>query len=224
MIKHIGRHNSKKIVILYRTVPNEDHMALVAYSDLLPRTMHDEIMKVLESPVGQQAENLADALFRNIGADGRNSLEALHRDGLIKKIQTNQVQVTPTTTSSVRLDELNKILAEMATGEAAVKRLGELDQSKGFADISKLRNGQPVVQPSPAVETAPINDNAEAVVTVIVKNEPRVLTTEESRKDLRSQALRIRQEAKQMIVDAQKLEEQARQLKNPNGKNAAVTS
>ena len=142
---------------------------------------------------------------------------------LIKKVQTNQVQITPTTTSSVRLDELNKILAEMATGEAAVKRLAELDQSKGFADLSKLRPGQPT--PTPVVEAAPeVAQPLDTALGIATKSVPQVLTAEDTRKDLRSQALRIRQEAKQMIVDAQKLEEQARQLKSSNGKNAAVTS
>ena len=47
MIKHVGRHNNQKIVILFRKVPGEDHMALVTYSDLLPRMYHDEVMKQL---------------------------------------------------------------------------------------------------------------------------------------------------------------------------------
>ena len=105
MLKHVAKHNDKKAVILFREVPNEGHMCLVAYSDLLPRLMHDEIMKVLESQVGQNAENLADALFRNVMADGRNTLESLHMNGLIKKVPTNQVIVTPGGKSTVRLDE-----------------------------------------------------------------------------------------------------------------------
>ena len=31
--KHVGKHNNKKIVVLWRQVPNENHMALVTYSD-----------------------------------------------------------------------------------------------------------------------------------------------------------------------------------------------
>ena len=95
MIKHVGRHGDKKIVILYRTVHGEDHMCLVAYSDLLPRTYHDAVMKTLETPAGQQAKEFADALFRNLLPDGRNMLHTLHREGLIKKVPTNQVIVTP---------------------------------------------------------------------------------------------------------------------------------
>ena len=121
MLKHVAKHNDKKAVILFREVPNEGHMCLVAYSDLLPRLMHDEIMKVLESQVGQNAENLADALFRNIMPDGQNTLQTLHVNGMIQKVPCNQVIVQANAKSSVRLDELNDILNEMAKGQEAVQ-------------------------------------------------------------------------------------------------------
>lgn len=132
MLKHIGKHNDKKIVLLWREVPGEDHMCLVSYSDLLPRIYHDAVMSVLESAAGQQAQNLSDALHRNYMPDGKNCLEALHVNGLIKKVPTNQVMVTPNNTSSVRLDELNTILNEMAKGEEATRKLADLDKQKGI--------------------------------------------------------------------------------------------
>ena len=96
MLKHVGKHNDRKVVILFREVPGEDHMALVTYGEVLPRLIHDEVMKCLESPVGQQAKEFSDALFRVTMADGRNCLEVLHKEGMIKKVPTNQVIVTPT--------------------------------------------------------------------------------------------------------------------------------
>ena len=66
-------------------------MALVAYSSRLPVMIHDEVMKTLESEIGQQAKEFADALFRTTMADGRNALTALHEEGMIKKVPTNQV-------------------------------------------------------------------------------------------------------------------------------------
>jgi hypothetical protein len=127
MLKHVVKHNSRKAALLYRQVPGEDHMCLLVYSDLLPRMIHDEIMKVLESPVGQQANDLADALFRNIMPDGKNTLHVLHTEGMIQKVPCNQVIVQANQKSSVRLDELNTILNEMAQGQEAVQRLAELD-------------------------------------------------------------------------------------------------
>lgn len=132
MLKHVGKHNDKRCVIIFRKIPELEHMALVVYSDLLPRMTHDEIMRAVESPQGQQATEIADVLFRTVMADGSNCLESLHRNGLMKKVPTNQVLVTPTATSSVRLDELNDILDEMAKGEEAMQRLQNLDSNRGY--------------------------------------------------------------------------------------------
>ena len=132
MLKHVGKHNDKRCVIVFRKIPDLEHMALVVYSDLLPRLVHDEVMRAVESPQGQAAMDISEVLFRTIMADGTNCLESLHRNGLMKKVPTNQVLLTPTTTSSVRLDELNDILDEMQKGEEAMKRLQDLDSNRGL--------------------------------------------------------------------------------------------
>ena len=51
--------------------------------------------------------------------DGQNLLGSIHGGGFFKKVQTKQVILTPNAKSSVRLDELNKILDQMAGGAAA---------------------------------------------------------------------------------------------------------
>ena len=160
MLKHIGRHGDRKVAILFREVPGEDHMCLVVYPDTLPTHIHNSIMGTLESAPGQAAPNLADVLHRNLLPDGRAQLVALHQEGMIKKVPTNQVIVTPTATSNVKLDEMNQIIREMETGDAALKRLQELDASTGFVDPAQKRKAeaefkrsqeraqqQPLVQP-----------------------------------------------------------------------------
>jgi hypothetical protein len=142
MLKHVGKHNDKRCVIVFRKIPDLEHMALVVYSDLLPRMVHDEVMRALESPPGQEAKELSDVLFRTIMADGHNCLESLHRNGLMKKVPTNQVLVTPTSNSSVRLDELNDILDEMTKGEEALKRLQEIDSNRGMTSKQAPRRAQ----------------------------------------------------------------------------------
>lgn len=138
MLKHVGKHNDKRCVIVFRKIPELEHMALVAYSDLLPRMVHDELMRAVESPQGQESVEVSDVLFRTIMADGHNLLSSLHQNGLLKKVPTNQVLVTPTTTSSVRLDELNDILDEMAKGKEAMERLQNLDSNRGL--VGKKNN------------------------------------------------------------------------------------
>jgi hypothetical protein len=57
--------------------------------------------------------------------------------------------MTPSPNTRIKLEELNKILNEMQQGEAAIKRLAELDSSSGLqdpADVARrMRGGVPSV-------------------------------------------------------------------------------
>lgn len=134
LVKHIGKHGDQKVAIVFREVPGEEHMALVVYPDKLQRAMHDSIMEVLESTKGQEAEQLADPLSRSMLPDGRVILNTLHKEGLIKKVRTQEIIVTPNPQSHVRLDELNDILNGMRDGSEAAKKMEELDANAGLVD------------------------------------------------------------------------------------------
>lgn len=142
MLKHIGRHGDRKVAIIFREIPGEEHMCLVIYPDVLPTPIHDTLMKVLESPAGQEESVFANALHRNLLPDGRVILEALHREGMLKKIPCDQVIVTPNASSSVKLDELNRIVKEMESGEEAAKRMKELDAASGIVDPQTKRRAE----------------------------------------------------------------------------------
>jgi len=202
MIKHVGKHNQKKIVLLFREVPGEDHMCLLTYSDALPRMHHDEVMKVLESASGQQAQNLSDALFRNILPDGRNSLEALHRDGFIKKVPCNQVIVTPNSKSTIRLDELNKMLNEMAKGEEAVKKLADFDANRGFTDKPKKKNSSTragdVGDPVPQTAAESVGD--------LLSDHDLAMQRVRQAETMRNDAARLLKEAEVLMTEAAELD------------------
>ena len=193
MIKHVGKHNSRKIVILYRTVPNEDHMCLITYSDAMPALIHTTVMEALESEMGQQAKEFADALFRKMLGDGRNCLNALHQEGLIKKVPTNQVIVTPTSNSSVRLDELNDILVKMEGGEEAKEKMADLDRNAGIRGTTR--------QPKDVGEPTMVNTT-----------EAGVLSDVDIAKGLVDQASQMKAEATRLLAEAKRLENEASQL------------
>ena len=193
MIKHVGKHNSRKVVILYRTVPGEDHMCLLAYSDALPRIVHDSVMETLESPIGQQAEQFSDALFRTTLADGTNTLQTMHKEGLIKKVPTSQVIVTPTTNSSVRLDELNEMLEKMKGGDEAVKKMAELENQRGMKNNNK---------PLPKETSEP----------EIVNTIANVLTDEALAEQRIEQAAKMKADAATLLAEAKRLEQEAKEL------------
>jgi hypothetical protein len=216
MIKHVGKHNGKKIVLLWRRVPNENHMALVLYSDTLPRLVHDEVMKTLESPVGQAAKELNEVLFRTVMADGRNCLEVLHREGFIKKAPTSQILITPTTKSTVRLDELNDILDEMEKGEEAVKRLSELDKEAGMAPKKKVREGREVGMPPNNKSVSRTNMDVEGTASAAAYVKGNLSEGALSDADLAQQRLdqaqQMQKQAEQLIAEAKRLTEEAQQL------------
>lgn len=213
MLKHVVKHNNRKAALLYRQVPGEDHMCLLVYSDLLPRMIHDEIMKVLESPVGQQANDLADALFRNIMPDGQNTLQVLHANGMIQKVPCNQVIVQANAKSNVRLDELNDILNEMAQGQEAVQRLAELDakvtgwtpaqQQEQNAKNAAKRKAK--MQEGREVGVPP---NAAKPIDVPVVSEG-VLSNADIAKNLLEQAERMKQQAASMLAEVTRLTDEA---------------
>jgi len=133
--KHVGVANGKKVIIVQRQLNGDDaHMAAVLYSDILPTRYHDDVMQVLESPEGQQAYEFRDILQRRMMASGDNMLQALSSENFIKRVAQNAVVVKPNSKSSIRLDELNKLLNEAGRGEAAVKRLDEMDRQLGLND------------------------------------------------------------------------------------------
>jgi hypothetical protein len=213
MLKHVVKHNNRKAALLYRQVPGEDHMCLLVYSDLLPRMIHDEIMKVLESAVGQQANDLADALFRNIMPDGKNTLHVLHSEGMIQKVPCNQVVVQANAKSNVRLDELNSILNEMAQGQEAVQRLAELDAKvTGWTPTQQNeQNAKNAAKKKARMDEGRevgVPPNAAKPVDIPTLNTG-VLTDTQLASNLLEQAERMKQQAVSMLAEVTRLTNEA---------------
>lgn len=203
MIKHIGKHGDRKVAIVFREVPGEEHMTLVIYPDVLPVAMHDSIMKIIESPQGQEAENLGDALFRSLFPDGRPMLQTLHSEGMIKKVQAKQVTVTPNATSHVNLEEMNRMIREMKLGEDAIKRMAELDSDRGMTGKVRQRDdfGREV--------GAPIGGRG---ATVAGSDAAKALDNSQLAVDLKSQAERMAREAQGLLAESARLAKEAEAL------------
>ena len=229
MLKHIGRHGDRKVAIVFREIPGNDHMCLVIYPDVLPTHIHDSIMKVIESPVGQAENSLADALHRNLLPDGRPILEALHREGMLKKVASEHIIVTPTPTSSVKLDELNRLIRELETGSEAAKRMAEIDASKGIVPPEKKRQAEAefkrqrlereqqqrqrgeILQAPP---TAALDDKALAANML---SQAKLMETEA--KGLVAEAARLKKEAEKMFPSVRASEPTAPEVKETTTKS-----
>ena len=212
-IKHIGKHGDRKVCILFRQVPGEDHMCLVIYPEVLPAHWHDSIMKVLESPVGQQAEELADALHRSMLPDGRLMLETLHSERMIKKVKTADVLITPQPNTRMRLDELNKMLNEIKQGQEAIDRMAKNDASRGLVDPFTKRAAENEFKQSLAERNAP-----QAPV------EESGLTDRDLASSMLTQAQQMEAQAKQLVAEAARMKKEAEKMfPNVSTKSARKT-
>ena len=191
-LRHIGKHGDRKVAIVFREVPGESHMCLVTYTELLNQHIHDPIIQCIESDIGQNSENLADALNRSYTKDGRPILQVLHSQGQLKKVQTSLVIMTPAPNVKIKLDELNKILDEMKQGEAAVKKLAEIDKSRGMqdpADVARRMRG---------------NQNPEPVQSSVGALDDNTIAN-----NLRQQAAKMTAEAKGLMSEAERMLKEA---------------
>jgi len=195
-LRHVGKHGDRKVAVVFREVPGEEHMCLVTYTETLNQHVHDPMMKCIESDMGQNSENLADALNRSHTKDGKPILIYLHVEGLLKKVNTAQVVMTPSPNQSIRLDELNTILDEMKKGEDAVRKLAEMDQSRGLqdpADVARRLRGD-------KMPNNPVQASGDALGDNAIAN------------NLRQQAERMSREAKGLMAEVDRLLKEAAQL------------
>jgi hypothetical protein len=195
-LRHVGKHGDRKVAIIFREVPGEPHMCLITYTETLNQHIHDPMMRCIESDIGQNSQDLADALNRSYTVDGRPILGVLHGEGLLKKVNTAQIIVTPNPQTKIKLDELNKILNEMKTGENAVKRLQEMDSSRGLqdpVDVAKRIRGE---QPSNARQQASSASQGALADNDLANN-------------FRTQAQKMEAEAKGLLAEAKRLMDEA---------------
>ena len=194
-LRHVGKHGDRKVAVVFREVPGEPHMALVVYTELLNQNIHDPLVKCIESDIGQNSENLADALNRTYTKDGAIILQKLHAEGMLKKIRTELVVMTPQPGTQIKLDELNKILDEMKQGEEAVRKLADMDASMGLqdpVDVAKRIRGDKTKQP--------VQPTGDALGDQAIAN------------NLRQQAERMQREAKGLLAEVDRLLKEAATL------------
>lgn len=118
-------------------------------------------------------------------------------EGLLKKVKSGQVIVTPNPQTKIKLDELNSILNEMKQGETAVKRLQELDSSRGLqdpVDVAKRMRGDKQVPP-------PINQAPEGILGDSSLAQQRL-----------QQAQRMAAEARGLLAESERLTAEAHQM------------
>ena len=211
MIKHVGKNNDRKVLVLYREVPGDTHMCLVIYPEVLNASWQDAIQKVVESEVGQQANQLADALHRSLLPDGRPILETLHNERMIKKVRTSDVIMTPGGSATVRLDELNKLVNEMEKGEEARKKMEEADATRGMVDPATKRAAEAAYKEEQLAKQKAAESRYQAPETFAAPQDG-VLSDRAIAANMLAQAKRMEVEATEMIAEAARMKKDAERM------------
>lgn len=188
-LKHVGRIKAtgKKVLVAFRTLPGDAYSALVVPTENMPDDMHNAIINCVESPAAQESYEFAEALDRTQFPDGSRMLPALHSQRRLIKVDTSQVEMTPTIGVSILLSELNQIIAEQRG--VAVDDLHIRPGSQDNVEVKEVASAREI----------PVVATAEPVVT-----EP-TGTPEEQAKFYRSQADKLAKEAAAMRRKAEEL-------------------
>jgi len=186
MIKHVGRliKSKRRVVVAYRVVPGDVESCLVIATESLTADEHDSLMKVVESAAGQEADDLALVLDRSSLPDGRLMLRAFHATGKLQKMPTNEVEMVPNQKTSIRLDELNSLIAQQRG--VSIEDLALQDPTK-----KSLTTDNAIVE--------------EETMQTSVPTPPAVLSDEELAASYRSQADALFKEAKNLREQAEEL-------------------
>jgi hypothetical protein len=217
-MKHVGKHGDRKVCILFRQVPGEEHMCLVIYPEVLPAHWQDSIQKALESEVAQQSEELADALHRNFLPDGRPVLQTLHQERMIKKLRTADVIVTPTQEAKIRLDELNKMLNEMKMGEDAIKKMAENDASRGMVAPEVKRKAEAEYKAKQSQQADP----AYVAPPTLKAGQDGALSDRDIAANMLAQAKAMETNARAMVAEAARMKKEAERMDPTVSAKAAV--
>jgi len=206
--RHVGKHGDRKVAVVFREVPGEAHMCLVTYTETINQHIHDPLIRCIESDIGQNSEHLADALNRTYTQDGKPILQVLHLEGQLKKVQTSQILMTPSPNQIIRLDELNKILDEMKLGEEAVKRMAELDKSRGIQDPATVARKMRGTKDATVTPPKGLQATGDALGDAAIAQ------------NLRQQAAKMDAEAKGLLAESARLHKEAAQLEGVTAETA----
>lgn len=192
MLKHVGRmaHNKRRIIVAYKVLPGDPDNCVVVTTENLETGDHDSLIQLVESPAGQEAEDLATVMMRTQLSDGSNMLARFHTTGKMIKVPTNSIEMIPNQNTSIMLNELNEAIAAQKGVTVADLAVTPPDGETVQPDTSPNMTASEMAAAAPNV--APIADEG-------------VITDEALAKKFRSDADRLSKEAAELRRQAEAL-------------------
>lgn len=202
-LKHVGRIKStgRRCLVVFRTLPGDAFSCLLIQTESLEPDYHDQLIKLVESPAGQQAGEFSEVLARATFSDGSTMLPSLHVKGLLVKVPTDRVEMIPNMQSTILLSELNQVIAQQAG--VSVQDLAIKPTPQENVEIQELAKVQDI---SPKTgNTDPLIDQEDYGRTTSgsVNEEP--LSDEALARKFRSDADRLSKEAAELRRQAEAL-------------------
>jgi len=190
-LKHVGRLSTtgRKVLVAYRTLPGESDSALVIQTESLSDEQHDAMIRLVESNAGQNSYEFAEALARERFPSGEVMLTYLHQQGKLTKVKTSDVIMTPSLQATIKLDQLNQLIAEQQGISVNDLALGNSTKIQEVGRVNEVAapKSEPIEQP--AFETK--------------SDQP--LSDQDIARQLRSQADALYKEAAKLRAQAEEL-------------------
>lgn len=183
-------NNKRRVVVAYKVLPGDPEHCVVVTTENLEAGDHDSLIKLVESPSGQEADDLATVMMRTQLSDGSNMLARFHTTGKMIKVRTDQVEMIPNQNTTIKLNELNEAIATqrgVTVNDLAVK-------GKGGETVP--------VEDAPAMTASEMAAAAPGVAPVA---DDGVMTDELLAKKFRSDADRLSKEAAELRRQAEEL-------------------
>ena len=195
MLKHVGRmaQNKRREIVAYKVLPGDPDNCVVVTTENLETGDHDSLIQLVESPAGQEADDLATVMMRTQLSDGSNMLARFHITGKMIKVPTNSIEMIPNQNTTIMLNELNEAIA-------AQKGVAVSDLAVAGPDGVKV---QPSTEKSEPALTA--SEMAAAAPSVVPVGDEGVMTDEILAKKFRSDADRLSKEAAELRRQAEAL-------------------
>ena len=194
-LKHIGKvkNTGARILVVFRTLPGESHMALVLPTSTLPDAYHNSIMELVETDQAQQAFEFGEMMFVRMFPDGRPMLQAMQADGRLQKVATDNIIMTPNPQNELPLDQLNALIAEQknCTVDDLYTFVKGAPKNTDKAEVKNIAEVKDIEKPASTRAQAATNE---------------VLTDKDIAKSYRSQADSLYKEAARLRKEADELD------------------
>ena len=200
-------HQPVEHVASLRLIPNfsmirpaDANETVIAWREIIKRAkpagfaLSRQNIPVFDRSIFASAEGVAQGAYVLSDCEGTPDVLLIATGS---EVQTSQVVVTPNPSTQIKLEELNKILNEMQQGEEAVKRLAEMDSTRGMQDpatvAAKKMRDSILPKGVQASSSDILGDNAIA-------------------NNLKQQAERMAAEAKGLLAESARLHKEAAEM------------